>query len=87
MFSKPIFFQNRLLEAIRSVSHLLTPDEKRRNTHGPHLMYTWTDTAGDAYPSTLAGVFPDIAINHAQYGNMGLDPDIKLNDCYATYLV
>ncbi|KAH3822065.1 hypothetical protein DPMN_123834 [Dreissena polymorpha] len=45
-------FQNRLLEAIRMVSHLLTEVEKSCNIHGPHLLYTHSETPGDPYPTS-----------------------------------
>ncbi|XP_052759687.1 5'-3' exoribonuclease 1-like isoform X2 [Mya arenaria] len=58
--------ERRLLEAIRSVCDLLTPDEKARNSHGPHLLYEYVEEPGEPYPSILPEAFPDIAINHAR---------------------
>ncbi|WAR13796.1 XRN1-like protein [Mya arenaria] len=62
----PFIDESRLLEAIRSVCHLLTPDEKARNSHGPHLLYEYVEEPGDPYPSILPEAFPDIAVNHAR---------------------
>ncbi|KAH3827407.1 hypothetical protein DPMN_129344, partial [Dreissena polymorpha] len=62
----PFIDENRLLEAIRMVSHLLTEEEKSRNIHGPHLLYMHSETPGDPYPTSLPGTFPDIAVNHAR---------------------
>ncbi|XP_052760032.1 5'-3' exoribonuclease 1-like [Mya arenaria] len=62
----PFIDERRLLEAIRSVCHLLTPDEKARNSHGPHLLYEYVEEPGEPYPSILPEAFPDIAVNHAR---------------------
>ncbi|XP_052224237.1 5'-3' exoribonuclease 1-like [Dreissena polymorpha] len=62
----PFIDENLLLEAIRKVSHLLTEEDKSRNIHGPHLLYTHSETPGDTYPTSLPGTFPDIAVNHAR---------------------
>jgi hypothetical protein len=46
---------------------LLTADERRRNTHGPHLLFEYTEKSQGTYNSPLVGHFPNIIDHHAQY--------------------
>ncbi|WAR13812.1 XRN1-like protein, partial [Mya arenaria] len=69
----PFIDENRLLEAIRPVCHLLTPNEKARYSHGPHLLYEYVEEPGEPYRSILPEAFPDIAANHARLTKVNQD--------------
>ncbi len=45
----------------------MTNEEKERNTHGPHLVYQWTEENLGTYVSPIPGHFPDIFNHHAGY--------------------
>ncbi|KHN71056.1 5'-3' exoribonuclease 1 [Toxocara canis] len=56
----PFINEKRLLDAIATKESRLTDEEKRRNSHGPHLLFT-TDTSNPTLlKSSLEGAFPDI---------------------------
>ncbi|KAJ8320860.1 hypothetical protein KUTeg_002447 [Tegillarca granosa] len=61
----PFIDENRLLLAMESVYDQLSESEKARNRHGPCYMYEYVDEFLDAYPTSLPGTYPDIAVNHA----------------------
>lgn len=50
---------------MESVQNQLSDSEKARNRHGPCYMYEYVDDFLDAYPTSLSGAYPDIAVNHA----------------------
>lgn len=45
----------------------MTPSEKARNTHGPHLLYVYVPDELEPFRSAMPDKFPDIIHNHAQY--------------------
>jgi 5'-3' exoribonuclease 1 len=60
----PFIEEHRLLTAMASKEHLLTPDEKARNDFGVSLKFTYSPSIEFVYPSSLPGVFPDIPHCH-----------------------
>lgn len=60
----PFIEEERLLTAMTSREHLLTPDEKTRNEFGVTLKFTYSPSIEYVYPSSLPGVFPDIPNCH-----------------------
>ncbi|KAK3105106.1 hypothetical protein FSP39_017370 [Pinctada imbricata] len=69
----PFIDENRLLDAMRTVESKLSDPEKKRNSHGPCLLYNYSKEELEPYPSSLPGVFPDIVINHARLTKIPLD--------------
>ncbi|XP_022244143.1 5'-3' exoribonuclease 1-like, partial [Limulus polyphemus] len=61
----PFIDEKKLLSSMEPLKELLTVDEKQRNRHGPHLLYTYTEESLGTYPSSLPARFPDIHDNHA----------------------
>lgn len=60
----PFIDERRLLRAMATRDDLLTPDEKARNSFGVTLKFTYSPDTEYIYPSSLVGVFPDIAKCH-----------------------
>ncbi|KAL4886237.1 XRN 5'-3' exonuclease N-terminus-domain-containing protein [Aspergillus karnatakaensis] len=60
----PFIDERRLLDALATRDHLLTPDEKARNGYGVSLKFTYSSEAEYTYPSSFPGVFPDIPNCH-----------------------
>ncbi|OAX79226.1 hypothetical protein ACJ72_06455 [Emergomyces africanus] len=60
----PFIDEKRLLTAMATKQHLLTPEERARNEFGVTLKFTYSPDIEYTYPSSLAGVFPDIAKCH-----------------------
>ncbi|CAL5871274.1 uncharacterized protein PFLUO_LOCUS5524 [Penicillium psychrofluorescens] len=56
----PFIEEKRLLGALRTRDHLLTPDEKARNDFGASLKFTFSPDVNYIYPSSMPGVFPDL---------------------------
>ena len=56
----PFIEEDRLLKAMATKEHLLTPDEKARNSYGVSLKFTYSRDLDFVYPSSLPGVFPDL---------------------------
>lgn len=56
----PFIEENRLISAMSKREHLLTPEEKNRNSFGVTLKFTYSPDIEYKYPSSLMGVFPDI---------------------------
>lgn len=56
----PFIDERRLLDALASREHLLTPDEKARNGFGVSVKFTYSPDTHYVYPSSFPGVFPDI---------------------------
>ena len=82
----PFIEEDRLLEALKSKEHLLTPDEKGRNGFGASLKFTYSPDVEFVYPSSLPGVFPDLPNCHCVENIFdlptmdGLEPYIGLVD-------
>ncbi|KAH8702127.1 putative exonuclease Kem1 [Talaromyces proteolyticus] len=60
----PFIEEHRLLSAMASKDHLLTPEEKARNEFGVSLKFTYSPSIEFIYPSSLPGIFPDIPHCH-----------------------
>lgn len=60
----PFIDERRLLTAMKPKDALLSADEKERNEFGVSLKFTYASDVDFTYPSTLNGVFPDIAHCH-----------------------
>ena len=60
----PFIEEDRLLKAMATKEHLLTPEEKKRNEFGVTLKFTYSPAIEFIYPSSLPGIFPDIARCH-----------------------
>src|SRR4051812_7165909 len=60
----PFIQEDRLLAAMRTREHLLTPDEVRRNSFGVTVKFTFSEGTDDLYPSSLPDVFPDLVHCH-----------------------
>ncbi|KAL3478375.1 XRN 5'-3' exonuclease N-terminus-domain-containing protein [Aspergillus californicus] len=60
----PFIDERRLLDALATKDHLLTPEEKARNGFGVSLKFTYSPDTQYIYPSSLPGVFPDILNCH-----------------------
>ncbi|KAK3846807.1 MAG: XRN 5'-3' exonuclease N-terminus-domain-containing protein [Linnemannia gamsii] len=56
----PFIDQDRLLEAMKTKEHLLTPEEVERNETGESAVFTRDESLMDTYLSPLPSVFPDI---------------------------
>ncbi|KAI9041744.1 chromatin-binding exonuclease XRN1 [Aspergillus affinis] len=82
----PFIDQDRLLDALKTKEHLLTPEEKSRNGFGTSLKFTYSPDVQYAYPSSLPGIFPDIPSCHCIQNIFdlptmdGLEPYIGLMD-------
>ena len=60
----PFIDEKRLLSAMATKNALLSADEQRRNDFGVSLKFTHSADLDFIYPSSLAGVFPDLAHCH-----------------------
>ncbi|BDD58769.1 hypothetical protein MPDQ_001297 [Monascus purpureus] len=60
----PFIDEKRLLGAIATKQHLLTPEEIARNDFGVSLKFTYSPEVAYVYPSSLPGIFPDIPNCH-----------------------
>lgn len=57
----PFIDESRLIPAMRSVEHLLTPRERERNSFGITLKFSYSPSVDELYPSSMPGIFPDIS--------------------------
>ncbi|CEN60295.1 Putative Exonuclease Kem1 [Aspergillus calidoustus] len=60
----PFIDERRLLDALATREHLLTPEEKARNGFGVSLKFTYSPDTQYIYPSSFPGVFPDLPNCH-----------------------
>lgn len=60
----PFIDEKRLLSAMAPKNELLTPEEKARNDFGVSLKFTYDPNTNFTYPSSMAGIFPDIPNCH-----------------------
>lgn len=60
----PFIEEERLLSAIATRRHLLSPEEVARDDFGVSLKFTYAPDVSYIYPSSLPGVFPDIPNCH-----------------------
>lgn len=56
----PFIDEKRLLTAMATVEHLLTPEEKARNSFGVSLKFSYDPELEFEYPSSYIGVFPSL---------------------------
>lgn len=82
----PFIEEKRLLDALATKEHLLTPEEKARNGFGASLKFTYSPEVEFTYPSSLPGVFPDLPNCHCVENIFdlptmdGLEPYVGLTD-------
>ncbi|KAI1918000.1 exonuclease II Exo2 [Ophidiomyces ophidiicola] len=82
----PFIEEKRLIAAMSTRQHLLTPEENARNSFGATLKFTYSPSIEFSYPSSFVGVFPDIAKCHCienvyELPTMeGLEPYVGLMD-------
>lgn len=60
----PFIEEHRLLDALETKQHLLSPEEKERNGFGVSLKFTYSPDIQFVYPSSLPGIFPDLPNCH-----------------------
>ncbi|CAD6452497.1 4ccbd029-cb5a-46b9-bbbf-87cdbca04dcb [Sclerotinia trifoliorum] len=60
----PFIDERRLLDAMATKNNLLSDAEKARNEFGVSLKFTYDPDVDFTYPSSLVGIFPDIAHCH-----------------------
>ncbi|KAK5120873.1 hypothetical protein LTR85_005940 [Meristemomyces frigidus] len=56
----PFIDEKRLLEAMAPRDAMLSDDEKKRNSFGVSLKFTYAAEVDFTYPSSLPGIFPDL---------------------------
>lgn len=70
----PFIDEERLVKAAEESNMLLSAQERQRNCHGPHLLFTYTPERQPPYPTSLPGTaFTDVAINHAHLEELDSD--------------
>ena len=62
----PFIDEKRLLKAVRSLEQNLSRDEIRRNRHGPHLVFVYSEKPLESFRSPNPKIFPDINRNHCK---------------------
>ncbi|XP_057669654.1 5'-3' exoribonuclease 1 [Diorhabda carinulata] len=67
----PFIDEKRLLEAMQYYNDKLTTEERKRNTHGPMLIYTYTPKNNGPYPAPC--YFPEVAQNHTEVKTLKYD--------------
>jgi 5'-3' exoribonuclease 1 len=60
----PFIEEDKLLRAMATKDHLLSPDERERNSFGVSLKFTHDPSLDYVYPSSLQGIFPDLEHCH-----------------------
>ncbi|KAG8182018.1 hypothetical protein JTE90_013950 [Oedothorax gibbosus] len=76
----PFINEKLLIKCSEMVNKSLTDEEKKRNSHGPHLLYTYCEKPSGPIPSFLPGHYPDLSFVHAKLTEIDqdffrLDPD------------
>ncbi|KAF8896029.1 exonuclease II [Infundibulicybe gibba] len=56
----PFIEEDRLLKAMASREHRLTPEERKRNGYGPSTKFSYNPGEPFLYPSSLPGFFPPL---------------------------
>lgn len=69
----PFIDEKRLLDACDDCNKYLSYQEKRRNKHGPHLIYTYAGEESGMLESPFANVLPDLDRNFAKCVAMDQD--------------
>ncbi|XP_067134846.1 5'-3' exoribonuclease 1 isoform X2 [Centruroides vittatus] len=60
----PFINEKLLLENTENADKLLSKEEKNRNKHGPHLLYTYSERSQGLYKSPQPDMFSDV-VNHS----------------------
>ena len=60
----PFIEEDRLLSAMRTREHLLTPQQRERNDFGVTLKFSYSPNIDLVYLSSMPGIFPDVAHCH-----------------------
>ena len=60
----PFIQEDRLLKAMATKDHMLSEDESVRNEFGVSLKFSYSPNLDYVYPSSLAGIFPDLPHCH-----------------------
>ncbi|KAK9367773.1 XRN 5'-3' exonuclease N-terminus-domain-containing protein, partial [Lipomyces kononenkoae] len=60
----PFVDEERLLQAMQPLEKQLTPAERKRNTFGKMIKFSYDPNMNEVYASSLQDVFPDIPENH-----------------------
>ncbi|KAJ1961183.1 exonuclease II Exo2, partial [Dispira parvispora] len=68
----PFIEEERLVRAMRTREHLLTEAERRRNTFGDTLIFSYSDDAQTTFPSPDRTHFADLLPNHCRVQNFYL---------------
>ena len=58
--------EDRLINAMQPIIEQLNPEDAARNTHGPHVLFEWSEESQGVYPTSFPSVFPDIVNYHAK---------------------
>lgn len=80
----PFIQEDRLLKAMATKDPLLSEDEKQRNDFGASLKFTYSPELDYVYPSSYAGIFPDLPHCHCVQNIFelptmdGLEPHVGL---------
>ena len=61
----PFIDEKRLLTAVHDLERNLSEDETRRNKHGPHLVFVYSQQPTEPLKSPNPTLFPDIGVNHS----------------------
>ncbi|GFS46963.1 5'-3' exoribonuclease 1 [Trichonephila inaurata madagascariensis] len=69
----PFINEKILCKSAELADKLLTEEEKKRNSHGPHLLYTYCDKSLGPAPSFLPGHYPPIHDVHARVSEIHQD--------------
>ncbi|KAI8053522.1 XRN 5'-3' exonuclease N-terminus-domain-containing protein [Syncephalis plumigaleata] len=62
----PFIDQDRLLSSMQAREHLLTDEEKQRNSTGCSYIFTYDSNMDEHFISSIPGIFPDIYHCHCQ---------------------
>lgn len=69
----PFINEKLLLKCTSEADKTLNPEELKRNGHGPHLLYTYSEQSLGQCESFLPNYFPNIPSNHAKYVEIDQD--------------
>ncbi|KAK9235780.1 XRN 5'-3' exonuclease N-terminus-domain-containing protein [Lipomyces kononenkoae] len=70
----PFVDQERLLKAMQPFEKQLTPAERKRNTFGKMIKFSYDPNMNEVYASSLQDVFPDIPQNHCHISEFRFPP-------------
>ncbi|KAK9428897.1 XRN 5'-3' exonuclease N-terminus-domain-containing protein [Lipomyces doorenjongii] len=70
----PFVDEERLLKAMHPFEKQLTPAERKRNTFGKMIKFSYDPNMNEVYASSLDNVFPDIPQNHCRISEFQFPP-------------